>query len=98
MAVVDSRVINGRTVKGGAVSVRTSRITLANTQFSCNLDASEIVPIATDVYIADDLDPTKDGSFVSCSTPDGGIIIKETLDFVNTDCPFADPSVSGCPA
>jgi hypothetical protein len=100
VAISDSNFLNGRTgPNGGGVYVRKAKVTLVNTTFTCNLDIGLLVN-ATDVFIADDADPTKDGSFVSCESSDAGIIVLETLDggtFVNTNCPFTDASFSGCP-
>jgi hypothetical protein len=77
------------------VFVRKSRITLTNMEFSCNLEANKV---ASDVFIADDLDPNLDGSFVSCKSAKQAVVIFETDDsFSNTDCPFTGTSSIVCP-
>jgi hypothetical protein len=101
VAVSNSQIRNGRTGhNGGGVFTRNAKVSLTSMTFLCNLDIGARNN-ATDVLVADDLDPTKDGSFVSCDSPDAGIIVRETLNggnaFVNTNCPFTDPCFSGCP-
>jgi hypothetical protein len=103
--IVDSRTVINGLAASGALFTFFAKVNLANVTFSNNLNANGI---ARDLDIRDDIDPTRDGSFVACDSTfkvnfcDGDEAIDEVgTVFKNTNCRengIANASLSGCTA